>query len=316
MEHQHITPMTTAGCFAAIMVVLAFLSTYVPFFSMIGFFIMPIPMAVMYMKFGFRQALLTGIAAGILMGITISPVEAIIQILTFGAVGMAIGAGFRYEWPPAKMLFGVTAAFIVTCSVLMGAAYLFMGIDVFTMIQDLFSDATAQMIAQYEASGVSEVQIVEYKQQFKQVQQILPALLPLLFCLATMIVGYANIKVAQVILRRLGFSVQPFLPIRCWEIPRSMIYLYILAIVMNYWGTSRDIEWLYIIGLNLYQMAFFFICIEGIALLFYLINRRFHMRNGLQALFLISFFIMPVFSYAAFLAGLFDMLANYRKKRA
>lgn len=93
-----------------------------------------------------------------------------------------------------------------------------------------------------------------------------------------------------------------------------MIYLYILALVMKYWGVTREIDWLNIIGMNLSQLAYFFLCVQGIALILYLINRRFQLRNGLQALILILFFVMPVFSYAAFVAGIFDMLANYRKK--
>ena len=68
-----------------------------------------------------------------------------------------------------------------------------------------------------------------------------------------------------------------------------MIYLYILALVMKYWGVTRDIAWLNIIGMNLNQIAFFFICIQGIAFVFYLLSRRFHLGNGLQALILISF---------------------------
>lgn len=315
MEQRRITPMTTAGCFAAIIVILAFLSVYVPIFSMVGFFIMPIPITIMYMKFGFRQAILTGIAAGILISITISPIEAVIKILTFGAIGLAIGEGFRRELAPVKMFGLVTAVCIIVGTILIGAAFLIMGINEFAVVQDMFNQITIQAVEQYEASGVSEMQVAEYKRQFSQVQQMLPAVLPLLFCLATAIIGYINIKVSQVILLRLGFSVKPFLPIRYWEISRSMIYLYILAIVANYWGTTRDIEWLNIIGLNLYQMAFFFICVEGIALLFYLLHRHFHIGNGLQAFFLISFFVIPVFSYLAFMAGLFDMIAGYRKKR-
>ena len=112
-----------------------------------------------------------------------------------------------------------------------------------------------------------------------------------------------------------GFSVESFLPIRYWEMPRCMIYLYILALVMKYWGVTREIDWLNIIGMNLSQLAYFFLCVQGIALILYLISRRFQLRNGLQALILILFFVMPVFSYAAFVAGIFDMLANYRKKR-
>ena len=83
---------------------------------------------------------------------------------------------------------------------------------------------------------------------------------------------------------------------------------------MKYWGVTRDITWLNIIGMNLNQIAFFFICIQGIAFVFYLLSSRFRLGNGLQALILISFFVMPVFSYAAFLAGIFDMPRIIEKK--
>lgn len=129
------------------------------------------------------------------------------------------------------------------------------------------------------------------------------------------IIAYVNVKVSQFFLQRLGFDVRPFLPIRYWEMPRGVIYLYILALVMKYWGTTRSIEWLNIIGLNLNQMAFFFICIQGLAFLFYFLDRRFHISTGLQAVIIALFFVMPVFSYAAFIMGLIDMLANIRKKQ-
>ena len=54
---------------------------------------------------------------------------------------------------------------------------------------------------------------------------------------------------------------------------------------------------------------------SGPGFLFYFLDRRFHISTGLQVLIIILFFVMPVFSYAAFAAGLMDMLLNYRKKR-
>lgn len=82
---------------------------------------------------------------------------------------------------------------------------------------------------------------------------------------------------------------------------------------MKYWGVTRDIAWLNIIGMNLNQIAFFFICIQGIAFVFYLLSRRFHLGNGLQALILISF-LSCLFFVCCLLAGIFDMLTNYRKR--
>ena len=315
MEQKRITPMTTAGCFAAIMLILALLSTYLPFFSFIGYFIMPIPMTILFVKYGLRQAILLGITAGILMGIFIDPLTAIIQIATFGAVGIALGAGFKEKWAPAKLLMGVTAALIGTAIGLAALMYGVMDVNIVAALGDVFDTLMQETMEQYKNSGMSELQLAETKAQLEEVRRLLPTMLPMFMCLAMAIIAYVNVKVSQFFLQRLGFDVRPFLPIRYWEMPRGVIYLYILALVMKYWGTTRSIEWLNIIGLNLNQMAFFFICIQGLAFLFYFLDRRFHISTGLQAVIIALFFVMPVFSYAAFIMGLIDMLANIRKKQ-
>ena len=273
-----------------------------------------IPMVIIFMKYGLRQTLLLGVTVGFLMGLFIDPVTALVQFLSFGAVGLALGAGFRYEWSAVRLLGTVTAALVAVFVVIALLSYVVLDVNVFTQMNDFFTQFMDSMMAQYQQQGMSDVKLAETRAQLNQVREMLPSLLPMFLCLGTAIIAYANIKISQVILRRLGFSLKAFLPIRYWEIPRSMIYLYILALVMKYWGVTRDITWLNIIGMNLSQLAYFFLCVQGIALILYLINRRFQLRNGLQALILILFFVMPVFSYAAFLAGIFDMLTNYRKK--
>ncbi len=316
MEQKRITPMTTAGCFAAIMLILALLSTYLPFFSFIGYFIMPIPMTILFVKYGLRQAILLGVTAGILMGIFIDPLTAVIQIATFGAVGIALGAGFKEKWSPAKLLMGVTAALIGTAIGLAALMYGVMDVNIVASLGDVFDTLTQETMEQYKNSGMSELQLAETKAQLDEVRRLLPTMLPMFMCLAMAIIAYVNVKVSQFFLQRLGFDVRPFLPIRYWEMPRGVIYLYILALVMKYWGTTRSIEWLNIIGMNLNQMAFFFICIQGLAFLFYFLDRRFHISTGLQAVIIALFFVMPVFSYAAFIMGLIDMIANIRKKQS
>lgn len=314
MKQKRVTPLTTAGCFAAIMLLFALLSTYVPVFSFFGYFIMPVPMTIIFMKYGLRYAMLLGVTVGFLMGVFIDPITALFQLLIFGSVGIALGAGFKYQWSAVRLLATVAVvlagSFAFTCFL----AYLVLDINIFTQLNDLFTQVTDAMAAEYRAQGMSDIQITEAMAQLAEIREILPSLLPMIFALGMVIMAYVHIAFSQVILRRLGFSVQSFLPIRYWEMPRCMIYLYILALVMKYWGSTRNIDWLNIIGMNLSQLSYFFLCIQGIALILYLIHRRFHLKNGLQALIIILFFAMPVFSYAAFVAGIFDMLANYRKK--
>ena len=170
MEQRRVTPLTTAGCFAAIMLVFALLSTYVPIFSFIGYFIMPIPMVIIFMKYGLRQTLLLGVTVGFLMGLFIDPVTALVQFLSFGAVGLALGAGFRYEWSAVRLLGTVTAALVAVFVVIALLSYVVLDVNVFTQMNDFFTQFMDSMMAQYQQQGMSDVKLAETRAQLNQVR--------------------------------------------------------------------------------------------------------------------------------------------------
>ena len=165
MEQRRVTPLTTAGCFAAIMLVFALLSTYVPIFSFIGYFIMPIPMVIIFMKYGLRQALLLGVTVGFLMGLFIDPVTALVQFLSFGAVGLTLGAGFRYEWSAVRLLGTVTAALVAVFVVITLLSYVVLDVNLFTQMNDFFTQFMDNMMAQYQQQGMSDVKLAETRAQ-------------------------------------------------------------------------------------------------------------------------------------------------------
>lgn len=66
---------------------------------------------------------------------------------------------------------------------------------------------------------------------------------------------------------------------------------------MKYWGTTRHLDWLNIVGLNVEQIAYFFIIIEGIAFCLYFLGQRFRMRSSTQALVVVILFFVPMFQW-------------------
>ncbi len=316
MDQKRITPVTTAGCFAGVMLILALLSTYVPFFSIVGYFIMPIPIAIIYMKFGARWAIMMGAVVGLLMGMFINPAAAVIQLIAFGGVGVALGAGFRHDWSPGKLLMGVTLALAVTFVVAAGAMYVFMDFNVWNFMQDQFKVITDAVLASYADGGMNEIQLAQTKEQLNQILVLLPSVIPLIFLMGLSMLSYLNIKIAQMVLTALGYEVRPFLPIRYWEIPRIMLYLYVLAMVCKYWGSTRDIALLNIAGLNLEALTVFFISIQGVAFMLFLLGRRFRLSTPMQAVIVGLSMLIPIFQLVAFIAGMVDMIMGYRKKHS
>lgn len=312
MEQRSAVSLTSAGCFAAIILVIAAISEYVPFFRFFGLIIIPLPLLLMYMKFSFRYAMLTAVAAIVLMVFTLGPVVAFIEGLTC-LVGIAIGLGFKKQWNSTKLLIAVTIALVVLWSAVMAVTFVVTGINpIMDLLQAMY--AVVDQMVQAQQGQLDPVELMKYKAEMENFKLLLPSLLPFLLCLAMAVFGYANIKLSQVVLKRLGIEVKPFLPIRYWEIPHSMIYLYVLGMVMKYWGTTRNIDGLTSIGLNFYMIAYFFICAAGLAFVFAILHQRVKLRTSVQVLLAVVLFFFPPLAMMLFFLGLFDMLLQYRKK--
>lgn len=312
MEQRSAVPLTSAGCFAAVLLIIAAVSVYVPLFRPFGLVLIPLPLLLMYMKFSLRYAVLTAVAGILLMAFFLGPVAALMEGL-MSLVGLALGIGFRRNWNSTRLLVCVTAALVVIWSVGLAISFVVSGINPITeILQNMNVFIDEMMAAQQSQMSLSER--MQYASEMEVFKTMMPAMIPFVMCMGMAIIGYVNIKVSQLVLKRMGIDVKPFLPIRYWEIPRVMIYLYVLGMVMKYWGTTRQIDWLVGLGLNLYGIGYFFITFAGLAFVFALLHQRFKLRTSIQVLLAIFLFVFPPCALMLFFLGLFDMLWQYRKK--
>lgn len=112
-----------------------------------------------------------------------------------------------------------------------------------------------------------------------------------------------------------GLDTSPVLPLRYWEIGRPVLYLYVLAQVMQYWGTTRHIFWLNAGGINLDNFTFFLLSVNGLAVIFFFLERRFHVTVWTRTLVILVYIFIPVpVQYLTFLLGLADALFHFRRK--
>ncbi len=313
MTNRQTKPMVLAAYLAAVMLVLALMSYYIPFFSALAFFIMPIPMAVVYVQYGLRYTILTGVVSSVLMGIFINVGAAVSLLCTFGAVGLCLGMGFRHRWHSFKLLSAVTVTILVSFILEMAVLQVVSGVDMGAMLSEQTAQLPELLMAQYRASGMSDVELLEAENQIQQLIKVLPTLIPLAMCLAGSIVAYGEIRAAQLVMTRIGLSIPPFLPMREWQLPRAMVYVYILAMVAKYWGTTREIDALMVVGLNLEQLATFAIVVQGIACILFWLSRKMTMRPVFQVLLVLLLFFE--FYFFTLVVGMFDMLFQYRKRQ-
>ena len=128
MADVKIKSMTESGLLAAITVITALIGVYVPVLGTIAILLWPLPILVLEVRHGIKWALLSILAAGIIMSILIEPMAAVRMVIGFAPPAIALGYGFRSKLPAAKnlMLSLVTAIF----SMLLAMAMLFYITDI------------------------------------------------------------------------------------------------------------------------------------------------------------------------------------------
>lgn len=315
MEQTRAGYWTAAIFFAALLLIMALLAPLVPGLPFIGGLILIFYLPVLCVQYGLAVALILAAGPALVLAFMASPVLAALQWGIPAAASFAVGAGYSRHVAPVR-IFGFVTGGIIALSLLSCLGLIVIGqVPLYDMLQQIVNEAADEAVAYYIQSNPASAQIIAVHQEVEMLKKAIPVMVPLQICLGILMTVYLQIRVTQPLLARKGYDIPPFPPIRLWEIPRAMVYLYILAMVMKYWRTSRHIDWLNMMAVNADQLASFFICIEGLAFMLYLLQHRFVLKSATQAMIVILVLFVPIFQIAAFIFGLADMLLNYRKKR-
>lgn len=315
MEQTRVGYWTAGVFFAALLLIMALLAPLVPGLPFIGALILIFYLPVLCVQYGLPVALLLAAGPVLVLAFMASPVLAALQWGIPAVMAFAVGTGYSRRIAPLR-IFGFVAGGIIVLALLACLGVTVIGkVPLYDMLQQIVNQAADEAVAYYIQSNPASAQVVAVHQEVEMLKKTIPVMIPLQVCMGILMTVYLQIRITQPVLARKGYNILPFPPIRLWEIPRAMVYLYILAMVMKYWGTSRHIDWLNILAVNADQLASFFICIEGLAFILYLLQHRLVLKSGSQAMIVILVLFVPIFQIVAFIFGLADMLLNYRKKR-
>lgn len=104
---------------------------------------------------------------------------------------------------------------------------------------------------------------------------------------------------------------------RCPPLPRgdcpSFSYLFAFSLIGLYWGTTRDIAWLYQLALNGYLIAFLAGLVQGISLIQFLMQ-HFRVSAFVRTLIYVFIALNGFMTQIVSWTGLFDIAFDYRKK--
>lgn len=313
-RHTQIKPMVEAGILASIAIMFAFISAYLPVVGTFIHLIWPVPIILLGVRHGVKWSTLATVVAGILIAVLLHPLHAVSVVVGFGLTGIVLGHGLREKFNPAKTLLWGSAASLVSSAAVVGISMVILGANPFNLQQDAMAKAMEQAMDFYRQMGMKEEDLQQMTTTMGAVMELLKIILPAGFALAAVVTAYLNFTVAKIVLKKLGHYVEPFPPFREWQMPKIALYTFVVAVLAMYWGHSREITWLYTVGVNVQMISMIFLIVQGLALFYYLAD-KYKLSRLVRGIILFLVFTNGIILQVIIFAGAFDMAMNYRQLR-
>jgi uncharacterized protein YybS (DUF2232 family) len=306
--------MVEGGILAAVAIVFALISAYLPIVGPFVNLIWPVPIILLGVRHGYKWSIMATAVAGILIAMLVHPLQAIGVVVGFGLIGIVLGHSFRANYSPAKtMVWGALASLLSKAAVL-GIGALVMGVNPFDLQSDAMGQAISQALEVYRSFGMKEEDLAQMAQNMQALIDLMKVILPAGFAMAAVVDTYLNFIIAKAVLKKLGHSVTGFPPFKHWNLPYQIVYLFACALLLLYWGQSREILLMKQVGMNLQVLTSMLLLVQGLALFYYLAD-KYNLSRFTRGIILFLIFTNGLFTQVLIFGGAFDMAVDYRKLR-
>jgi uncharacterized protein YybS (DUF2232 family) len=299
---------------AAVTVLLALINMYVPFLGIVAIFVLPVPVVLVQLRYGMRQALLTAIVSGILLAALVGPVEALLLFSFFGIIGLTFGHAFRRGLSPAWAVMAGTVAVSLSWAISMLMTFLVLNLSPIDMLNRMY-DAMTAAFAMYEQwnliSPEARAQLVAAWELMRdQAYHILPAS----FAIGAAASSYLTYQLIRPVLGRLGHRLEPFPGFSQWKAPSYFILGLVVELAFALTYPRHGSEVLLAVGSNVGTIVRITFAVMGVSLASWLLQRwGVHKLVRTVAVWFLVF--NPLLQQVAMLAGAFDAAVDYRRAK-
>lgn len=307
--------MVEAGILAAIAIVMALISMYVPVLGAFVNFLWPLPIVICGCRHGFKWSIMTLLVATIIIAMIISPINAFFLAAIFGLLGLILGECMRRHLPPMQMMLYGSIGAVLALIINIVLSFLVLGIDPIEMIFTSFHESLGQLAAYYREHGMGEDEIKKIVDGYAEMLRMMRVIMPGAFLLCAPIMAFVNYIAAKKILTKLGESFTDFPPFVKLQVPGWVLWPYgISLLAVTYFYQTDQSSWLYTLSVNVQTVCSFVLVLQGIVLLYWFVESKGKPRwwaNLATALL----FVIPLFSQIIVYVGAFDMVFDFRKIR-
>lgn len=307
--------MVEAGILAAVAIVMALISMYVPVLGAFVNFIWPLPIIICGCRHGFQWSIMTLLVATIIIAMIISPINAFFLAAIFGLLGLILGECMRRHLSPLQMMLYGSVGAVIALILNIALSFWVLGINPIEMMFTSFNESLVQLADYYRSHGMSEQDIKTAVDGYSEMLRMMKIIMPGAFLICAPLMAFVNYLIAKKILTKLGETFEDFPAFTMLQVPGWMMWPFALSLFAVTYFYKTDINsWMYILSVNIQTVCSFAFVFQGIVLLYWFVEKKQKPRWWANVALLIMF-VVPLFSQIMVYIGLFDIVVDFRKIR-
>ena len=308
---QRTNALAQAGIATALTVVLSLAGWYIPVLSGIIFFLIPIPIAYLGLNQGVKWSITVTAAAFILDTIFMGLSASIFILTIFGALGVIIGAGYRYKWKPIytlllggiAVLIGLIICDLIVMYVIGGEPMILGG----AMINEIESGMKTLLPEIYSGDSLEKAM-----SQMNLIVENMRKTVPVAIAGASLFYALFAMTISKVVFHKMGIKNLPSIPpFEKWNLPVYLVYAYIFMLAIRF--ILPENEWTQLLVYNLTPICTISFYIQGLSCVWWAYH-KYPVMKKLRLIILILSLFIPILQLGVIFVGIMDMTLKYRQK--
>ncbi len=247
----------------AIYTVLLLLSLYVPLIGSVAFFLLPLPVMMYSAKHPLPQALFLFVGviliSGLLGGILTLPLA-----FAIGTTGIVIGWGIKAKFDKMRLLMASSLTLLLNIVVWYAISIAFFNMNI---VEDSLEQSKTMYHSLFEKLGQQpDKEIID---SLESSVSLIQTLMPTLFLGMAVFLALFFMIINFPIMKRLGVDVPAFQPFREWKLPKSILWYYLVTLVLTIVLQPEKGTYIYTALINVLYVLQSLMAVQGLSFLYF-----------------------------------------------
>ena len=308
MNNAH--QLTRASILLAFYTVILLITLYVPILGSILVLFLPVPFIIFSAKNNFKSTIVFFVGA-VLLSLIVGGPRSILFTFTFGMTGITMGYLLQKQKGRWITFLIASMVFLINLVLMYVTMVIFFKLN---FIEEFIKIAEESLTSSVKMVGsLGQTPNTKVIEQMQASILMMETLIPSVFVMMSFMMVFFIQLVSVPILKRFDISVSDWKPFRELELPKSILYYYLISLALSIFANPEVGSYLYAAVSNLVFVLQLFMVVQGISFVFFYSHAKGFAKSFPIVAVVLAFFL-PFLLYLVRILGIIDLGFNLRKR--